>query len=83
VSATWFRPTETMKSVSVLPIVLSICEIHFEKFHSIEKLINPWSKFISLKVIYSLTLNKFKYNIIIYLTANGLSPSGSGYYTCT
>jgi hypothetical protein len=21
--------------------------------------------------------------IIIYLTANGLSPGGSGYYTCT
>ena len=49
-------------SVSVLTIVLSICDTQFEKFHSFEKLINPWSEFISMKVIYCLTLNKFKWS---------------------
>ena len=51
-----------MKSVSVFTIVLGICDIQFEKFRNIEKLTNPWSKFISMKVIYCLTMNKFKWS---------------------
>jgi hypothetical protein len=61
-SATCVRPRDTVKSDSTLTIFLSICNIQFEKFDSIEKFINPWSKFISLTVIYCLTLNKFKWS---------------------
>ena len=40
-STTCVRPRETVRSVSVVTTVLTICDIQFEKFHSIEKFINP------------------------------------------
>lgn len=62
-TATFVRPRETTKSVCLcLNYCSQYCDIQFEKFHSIEKLINSWSKFISMKVIYCLTLNKFKWS---------------------